>query len=195
MYKKFVDEKMLEISKEKVILDVGGGQRFTKWLSEYKELLKNCDYKTMDLDASTGADVIGDIHSIPLKDNTIDAVICSSVLEHVDNPILASSEIYRILKPGGKLFVFVPSIYPYHARAGHYKDYWRFFDDTFQILFKDFSHMECVKRGGYFKAMFLFLPMQNKLSFILNPLSSFLDKILKTEKRNITSGYYVYAIK
>ena len=56
-----------EIAKEKVVLDVGGGERFTKWLAEYKTLFEKCIYQTMDYDDTTGADVVGDIHNIPLK--------------------------------------------------------------------------------------------------------------------------------
>src|SRR5687767_2894574 len=127
--KEFIDIKIKEISKEENILDVGGGERFGKWLSEYKHLFKNSDYKTFDYDKATGADIIGDIHKIPLADGVMDAVICNCVLEHVENPALALGELHRILKPGGKIFVHVPSTYPYHARKGHYPDYWRFFDD------------------------------------------------------------------
>ncbi|MFA5998218.1 MAG: class I SAM-dependent methyltransferase [Candidatus Paceibacterota bacterium] len=194
-YKKFIDEKMAAIAKEKIILDVGGGERFTKWLSEYRDLFDDCDYKTMDFDHSTGADVVGDIHKIPLIDGSVDAVICSSVLEHVENPILAVHEIHRILKDGGKLFVSIPSIYPYHARKGHYPDYWRFFDDTIDILFRDFGKVEFVKRGGYFKALFFFLPLQHRLRFIIDPLAGCMDSLLRTEKRSTTSGYYIYAVK
>lgn len=194
-YKEFIDQKIFEIAKEKIILDIGGGERFSKWLLEYKHFFNDCDYKTFDYDRSTGADVIGDIHAIPLGEGTIDAVICNCVLEHVENPILAVRELHRILKPGGKIFVHVPSIYPYHARKGHYPDYWRFFDDTLQLLFKDFSKVEMQKRGGYFKALMFFLPLQHKLRFIIDPLSAFLDKLSQSEKRSTTSGYYVYAIK
>src|SRR3954467_5390396 len=117
-YQKFIDDKMLDISKEKVVLDIGGGDRFQKWLAPYKDLFKSVDYKSMDYDAKTGADVIGDIHNIPLNDGTIDGIICSSVLEHVKDPIRAVNELHRILKKNGKIFVYVPSIYPYHARKG-----------------------------------------------------------------------------
>ncbi len=194
-YKQFIDQKIRDISKGKVILDVGGGDPFTKWLASYKNFFADCDYRTMDYDISTGADVIGDIHKIPLADNSVDGIICSSVLEHVSNPILATQEIKRILKPNGKLFVYVPSIYPYHAKKGHYPDMWRFFDDSIDMLFQDFSSVEICKFGGYFRAMFFFVPMQHKLQFILKPLSGFLDNLFKTEKRSTTAGYYIYAIK
>ncbi len=194
-YKEFIREKIIEISREKSILDVGGGKRFTKWLSVYKDLFVGSDYKTMDFDSSTGADIVGDIHKIPLKNESIDAVICSSVLEHVKNPVIAVNEIYRILKPGGKMFVHVPSTYPYHARKNHYFDYWRFFDDTIHLLFSNFSKMEFVKWGGYFMAMSFFVPFQHNFRFLLDPLSSSLDFLFRTEKRTTTAGYYVYLIK
>jgi len=194
-YKVFIDEKIKEISKERIVLDVGGGERFQKWLAPYKGLFSNCDYKTMDYDKSTGADVVGDIHNIPLENESIDAIICSSVLEHVVDPKKAVIEMKRVLRPSGKLFVYIPSIYPYHARKGIYPDYWRFFDDTVKLLFEDFNNVEVVKLGGYFKALSFFFPMQHKLQFILSPLANFFDKVLKTKKRTTTAGYYIYAIK
>lgn len=194
-YQKFIDDKMLDISKEKVVLDIGGGERFQKWLAPYKDLFKNVDYKSMDYDARTGADVVGDIHNIPLDDGTMDAIICSSVLEHVKDPIRAVKELHRILKPGGKIFLYVPSIYPYHARKGSYPDYWRFFDDTLFFMFEDFSKVELEKSGGYFKALLYFFPFQHKLKFIMLPLGRFLDWALRTDKRTTAPGFYLYAIK
>lgn len=194
-YTKFIDEKILEISKTHRVLDVGGGERFQKWLERYRPLFQHCEYQTMDYDPQTGADVIGNIHAIPLPDNSVDSIICHCVLEHVEDPIRAVKELYRILKLGGVIFVHVPSIYPYHARKGHYPDYWRFFDDTLVMLFKDFSHVEMVKRGGYFKALFFFFPMQHKLRWFIDPLTSFLDMFFRTEKRTTTSGYYLFARK
>lgn len=194
-YQKFIDEKIALIANEPRVLDLGGGKRFTKWLAKYKNLFAVCDYQTMDYDDSTGADVVGDIHNIPLADNSMEAIICSSVLEHVTNPILAMKEIWRILKPGGKLFVYLPSIYPYHARRGHYPDYWRFFDDTLKILFKDFSRWEFVKSGGYFRALSFFFPGQHRWRFFLDPVAMALDKLFKTETRSTAPGYYIYAEK
>ena len=191
----FIEEKMRLIASERSVLDMGGGERFQKWLAPYRGLFAKCDYKTMDYDPKTSPDVVGDIHAIPIKDMSIDAIICHSVLEHVENPILAAKEMHRILKTGGKLFLHVPSIYPYHARKGFYPDYWRFFDDTLRNILKDFTKVEIVKRGGYFKALFFFVPFQHKLRPIIDPLAAFLDWLFRTENRTTTSGYYVYAEK
>ncbi len=194
-YRKFLDEKMIEVAKERVVLDIGGGERFQKWLAPYKDLFKNCEYKSMDYDARTGADGVGDIHDIPLAEGSVDAVICSSVLEHIKDPIRAIEEIRRILKFGGKVFIYVPSIYPYHASKGYYPDYWRFFDDTLLMLFENYSKVELQKCGGYFKALSFFVPMQHKLKWLLGPVANFLDKIFRTNKRTTTYGYFLYAVK
>lgn len=191
----FIDRAMERISKAPMVLDMGGGEPFGKWLKTYENLFKNCEYKSFDFDATTGADIVGDIHAIPLADNTIDAIICSSVLEHVKNPVQAAKELKRILKPGGQIFFYVPSIYPYHARKGHYPDLWRFFDDTMQQLFEGYSQTEIAKRGGYFSALSFFVPKQHAFRWFLDPAANFLDAVFQTKRRTTTAGYYVYAVK
>jgi len=191
----FIDTAMKNIAREHIVLDVGGGERFGKWMKEYEPLFSACDYRTLDYDASTGADVVGDIHAIPLPEGSVDAVICSSVLEHVREPYVAMNEITRILRKGGKLFLYVPSIYPYHARKGHYPDYWRFFGDTVEELTRGFAEVTIEKQGGYFYALSFFVPMQHRLRWFLVPLAEALDTVFQTEKRTTTSGYYVYAAK
>lgn len=194
-WKDFIDAKMLLISKERFILDLGGGTPFQKWLAEYKPLFDGVEYKTFDYNLATNPDIVGDIHDIPLGDGLVDAVICSSVLEHVRNPVRAMEEIYRILKKGGKLFLYVPSIHPYHARPGAYPDYWRFFDDTLIEMCKGYERVELQKRGGHIHALASFIPPQKYLGRFYRSAASFLDNIFRTEQRTTTEGYYVFAVK
>ena len=49
-----------------------------------------------------------DIRSMPYEDSTFDAVLCSHVLEHVDNDRAAIREIARVLRPGGWAVIMVP---------------------------------------------------------------------------------------
>jgi SAM-dependent methyltransferase len=56
--------------------------------------------------------VRGDALQLPLGDASVDRVVCSEVLEHVPNYLSVLAELYRILKPGGKLAVSVPRAWP-----------------------------------------------------------------------------------
>jgi len=47
--------------------------------------------------------------AIPLASQSFDVVICRELLEHVQEPFKIIKEIYRILKPGGKLLITVPT--------------------------------------------------------------------------------------
>ena len=55
---------------------------------------------------------VGDVHSLPFKDNFYSSVICSEVLEHIQNPEDAIDELVRVLKPGGVLALSVPRFLP-----------------------------------------------------------------------------------
>jgi SAM-dependent methyltransferase len=54
----------------------------------------------------------GDATKLPFDDNTIDCVVTSEVLEHIQDDVNVISELHRVLKPGGSLGVTVPSWWP-----------------------------------------------------------------------------------
>lgn len=55
------------------------------------------------------ADYYGHATSLPFHDHSLDYVIASHVLEHVANPIAALAEWYRVLRPGGIIYLVVPN--------------------------------------------------------------------------------------
>jgi SAM-dependent methyltransferase len=63
------------------------------------------EYVTADL--APGADLQLNIEKIALPDAAFDVVVCSHVLEHVDDRA-AIPEIHRVLRPGGLALVMVP---------------------------------------------------------------------------------------
>lgn len=120
-------EKRWNIFREKItkifqrngeIIDIGGGLRIdpernnrgihNSWAID---LAKNANYKILDKVSDYNPNIVGDIHNLPFKDNSIDAILCMSVLEHVEEPSRAVKEIYRSLKPGGYCFAQVPFIF------------------------------------------------------------------------------------
>lgn len=53
-----------------------------------------------------------DVTKLPFAEAVFDVVVCSEVLEHVDENRTAVSELVRVLKPGGDLVVTVPRYGP-----------------------------------------------------------------------------------
>ena len=48
---------------------------------------------------------------IPLPDNEFDCILLLAVLEHLENTTEIIAECYRILKPGGRLIITIPTNY------------------------------------------------------------------------------------
>ena len=75
-----------------------------------KDLLKRLagSYVSADIDPAR-ADIVIDIEKIALPEKSIDIVVCSHVLEHV-NDRAALAEIHRILVPGGLAILMFPIV-------------------------------------------------------------------------------------
>jgi SAM-dependent methyltransferase len=95
------------------LLDVGAGN------SPYRELFEHVRYESNDWQHSPhpgarAVDHIGPAHDLPVPDCEYDAVLCTQVLEHVPNPSEVISELYRVLAPGGRLYLTVPLAWELH---------------------------------------------------------------------------------
>ena len=52
--------------------------------------------------------VLGDLYRLPFEDASFDAAVSSEVLEHLETPASALSELARVIRPGGILVVSTP---------------------------------------------------------------------------------------
>lgn len=86
-------------------------------------------------------DVVGDLHEIPLKSESVDFAFGSAVMEHVRNPGKAISEIYRILKPGGFVYADWSFLAAYHGYPHHYSNV------TIQGIKEAFCDFTCLQVG------------------------------------------------
>ncbi len=64
----------------------------------------------LDIDQSANPEILHDlnIYPYPIKDNEFDKIYAKHVIEHVLDPVKFIQECYRILKPGGTIFIETP---------------------------------------------------------------------------------------
>jgi SAM-dependent methyltransferase len=123
-----------KLGNEKVVIEIGSGNR---------KLGKG----VINVDISTypNVDIVADGHCMPIRDQSVDVIIIEAVLEHVKNPEVMVNELYRVLKPGGRVFSVTPFLHPYH---GYPANYCNFSIDGVRELFSKFKEVETgVYRG------------------------------------------------
>lgn len=113
------------------VLDVGCG------VGNMLALMRTMGFESFGLEPSEHACQLGrqryDVEVVcarlgeaPLADETFDAVTFFDVLEHLHDPVDDLKIAYRLLKPGGSVFVKVPNASALQARL--FGAYWYYFD-------------------------------------------------------------------
>ena len=110
------------------------GSIIGRWLASHREVLHghvldlgcgNCPYEpwystladavvAIDPAPGAGGNVRAMADEVPVRSATMDAVLCTEVLEHVENIEGSMDEIFRVLRPGGHALITVPFLYPTH---------------------------------------------------------------------------------
>ncbi|MBM3263239.1 MAG: class I SAM-dependent methyltransferase [candidate division Zixibacteria bacterium] len=131
-----------------VVLDAGAGQ------SRYKMAFSHTRYIALDKAIGDqawnykGIDINSDLLALSLKSESVDAIICIQVLEHISDPFQFANELHRVLKPGGKLFLSVPQGYGEHQMP---YDYFRYsYYGLVHLFSKNFQVNFIRPMGGYF---------------------------------------------
>ena len=97
------------------VLDLGAGSLGGAYaFARAPSTLRRVRVVALDSDPRAAVDVCADAHAIPLRSDSVDAVLCVSVLEYVRSPQRVVAECLRVLKPGGLLYLSAPFIFPHH---------------------------------------------------------------------------------
>lgn len=107
----------------KTILDVGCGGK------PYAALFNHNTYIGIDIEGGGHADhakkvdqYFDGVH-IPYSDESVSGVVCTQVLEHSADPEILLGEMYRVLAPGGIIFLTVPFVWPEHEKPYDFQRY------------------------------------------------------------------------
>jgi SAM-dependent methyltransferase len=102
-------------------------------------------FMNVDMESYPGVTLCADVHSLPIRENSVDAVCCMQLLEHVVDPHKVVDEAWRVLKPGGEIFLSAPFMYPFHEAP---IDLNRWTKNGLRHIMKDFHLVNIGVLGG-----------------------------------------------
>lgn len=164
------------------VLDLGcGAQPFRSLFN--KSQIKYTGLDTVEAKPNFGYEHPDTIYysgnEFPIEENTIDFMLCTETLEHIQDYDWFLAEIERCLKPGGSLLLTIPFAARWHFIPF---DYWRFTPSSLAaILLKhNFTAIKIYARGNditvaCYKVMSLMVPFLFSESSLLR---KFFDRIL-----------------
>lgn len=65
-------------------------------------------------------DIVGDAHHLPFDDHSFDAIVVMNAFEHYHDPVRVAAELYRVLKPDGRLHIRTAFLQPLHEKPYHF---------------------------------------------------------------------------
>ena len=95
-----------------VCLSVGGGPN-----REHPNLVN------LNIGPYLNVDVVADAYLLPYAENSVDAIYCEAVLEHLEFPDRAVAEMFRVLKHGAPVFAATPFLQWYHGYPNHFQNF------------------------------------------------------------------------
>lgn len=180
------------------------------------------DWVNHDIVKLKGVDVVHDLSQYPWpwSDNTFEEIYMKDVLEHLPNTVRVMEELYRISKPGGRVYIAVPYWNSWEAitdptHISQFNEYTFDFFDSSKRRCQDrpyYTHARFkIKRIGfsmalipYFnpvisingksRSLFGWLPPWRHF-VIFNPLFKFVFGVLASYLSNIIIGLEVYLEK
>jgi hypothetical protein len=127
------------------ILEIGSREVTGK--SSARALFSNAEYIGFDYYPGTNVDVVGDAHKLSqyFGEERFDIIYSSAVFEHLAMPWVVATEINKLLKVGGLVFVETHLSFSSHERPWHF---FQFSDMALKVLFSPALGIECIESGA-----------------------------------------------
>jgi SAM-dependent methyltransferase len=127
------------------ILEVGS--REVTSTSTARDAFSEAEYIGFDYYTGNNVDVVGDAHKLSTyfaADEKFDLVFSSACFEHFAMPWIVATEIAKVLKVGGVVFVETHFSFGSHERPWHF---FQFSDMALRVLFSEALGFECLEAG------------------------------------------------
>lgn len=152
------------------------------------------------------ADIVGSAYEIPEDSESFDSVLCTEVLEHLEEPAKAIRECHRVLKPNGYAVYTNPFIWHLHEEP---RDFFRYSKHGLRYLFENngFDVVEISPLNGFwgtFGQLFVYnLHTYNRsivrytyiiplVGFLIQHIAHLLDRL---SPRPIWTSHYVSVVR
>jgi SAM-dependent methyltransferase len=154
------------------LVDIGCGEKpYAEMLRPYVSEHVGIDHE-ITLHNKSRIDRFGSALCLPAEDGEFDSALCTSVLEHLEEPNQAIAECNRVLKTGGVAIYIAPLIWHLHECP---RDFYRYTKYGLQYLFVNngFEIVELRSLGGFwvsFGQLFTYYIYRFRKGGMLNPL-------------------------
>ena len=106
--------RALDLPVDGILLDAGGGTgRVATALRDHTGLTVVVDISLGMMQFAMEKDLdclYAPVESLPFASETIDRIVMMDALHHVKSQVFAAADLFRVLKPGGRLVVIEPDI-------------------------------------------------------------------------------------
>jgi SAM-dependent methyltransferase len=141
------EEYLFKIGNKKGIRILEIGSREVTGQSKSRKEFFNAEYIGFDFYPGDNVDVVGDAHKLSSyfkKEEKFDIIYSSACFEHFAMPWIVATEIAKLLKVGGIVFIETHFSFSSHERPWHF---FQFSDMALKTLFSPALGFECIEAG------------------------------------------------
>src|SRR3972149_6124254 len=178
------------------LIDIGCGMKpYENLLAPYVSEHVGVDHKD-SIHNRSNVDLVGTAYKIPVEDGSFNAVICTAVLEHLEEPEQALRECHRVLKLNGVAIYMVPFIWHLHEEP---RDFYRYSKYGLRYLFEKvgfeieeikalsgfwvtFGQLSVYNIYRFHRGFLKLLPIIPAIGLAIQGISYMLDRIDKSEQ-------------